>query len=126
MSDLSLNFKDDVLNASMGGRRRYRMINNADGTVSLEDVSSYDVTGSEFGSQQVNEMVKSLYGFIPDNVTFNDDGSISEVLGIGKKETAFNDDGSITETLTDKQGNKIINTTVFNADGSITSTVTNG
>lgn len=53
-STLPTNFKDDILNASMGGKRRYNLINNSDGTVSLEDASTYDQVGSEYGASQVN------------------------------------------------------------------------
>ena len=38
---LPVNFKDDILNSSMGGKRRYNLIQNSNGTVSLEDVTSY-------------------------------------------------------------------------------------
>lgn len=51
---LPVDFKDDVLNEQMGGRRKYRMINNPDGTVSFEDVTTYDQTGSNFGQAQIN------------------------------------------------------------------------
>lgn len=53
-STLPTNFKDDILNSSMGGKRRYKLINNSDGTVSLEDASAYDQVGSEYGASQVN------------------------------------------------------------------------
>lgn len=52
---LPTNFQDDILNASMGGKRRYRLINNTDGTVSLEDVTTYDQVGSNFGAGQTNQ-----------------------------------------------------------------------
>lgn len=51
---LPVDFKDDVLNEQMGGRRKYRMINNPDGTVSFDDVTTYDQVGSDFGQAQVN------------------------------------------------------------------------
>lgn len=51
---LPTNFKDDVLADSMGGKRRYRLVNNSDGTVSLEDVTTYTQEGSIFGQAQVN------------------------------------------------------------------------
>lgn len=51
---LPTNFQDDILNAGMDGRRRYRLIQNADGTVSLEDASVYDQVGSNFGAGQIN------------------------------------------------------------------------
>lgn len=51
---LPTNFKDDILNAGMNGKRRYRETTNSDGTVSLEDASVYDQVGSNFGAGQIN------------------------------------------------------------------------
>ncbi len=51
---LPVNFKDDIMNASMQNKRKYRLINNTDGTVSLEDVTTYDQVGSNFGAGQIN------------------------------------------------------------------------
>lgn len=49
-----VNFKDDIINSSMGGKRRYKIINNSDGTISLEDATTYDQVGSNFGASQLN------------------------------------------------------------------------
>lgn len=51
---LPVNFKDDILAPSMGGKRKYRLIDNGDGTYSLEDVTEYTQTGSDFGAGQIN------------------------------------------------------------------------
>lgn len=51
---LPVNFTDDLLAESMDGKRKYRIIDNGDGTVSLEDVSEYLQTGSAFGAGQIN------------------------------------------------------------------------
>lgn len=51
---LPVNFKDDILASSMGGKRRYNLIQNSDGTYSLEDVTDYTQTGSDFGAGQIN------------------------------------------------------------------------
>lgn len=51
---LPTNFKDDVLGSQMGGKRRYRIINNEDGTISLEDATEYSQTGSDYGAAQMN------------------------------------------------------------------------
>lgn len=51
---LPVNFKDDILEPSMGGKRRYNLIQNDDGTYSLEDVTDYTQTGSDFGAGQIN------------------------------------------------------------------------
>ena len=51
---LPVDFKDDIMNNAMGGKRRYRVINNSDGTISLEDATTYDQVGSNFGAGQMN------------------------------------------------------------------------
>lgn len=51
---LPVNFKDDILASSMGGKRRYNLIQNDDGTYSFEDVTEYTQTGSDFGAGQMN------------------------------------------------------------------------
>lgn len=51
---LPVNFKDDILASSMGGKRKYRIIDNGDGIYSFEDVTEYTQTGSDFGAGQIN------------------------------------------------------------------------
>lgn len=51
---LPTNFVDDILAPSMGGKRRFNLIQNDDGTYSLEDATEYTQTGSEFGAGQIN------------------------------------------------------------------------
>lgn len=51
---LPVNYVNDTLASAMNGLRRYRQINNADGTVSFEDVTDYDVVGNDFGATQLN------------------------------------------------------------------------
>lgn len=51
---LPVNFKDDILASSMGGKRKYRIIDNGDDTYSFEDVTDYTQTGSDFGAGQIN------------------------------------------------------------------------
>ena len=69
MADLPVNFKDDILAASMGGKRRYNMIQNEDGTVSFEDVTTYQQEGSNFGAAQINATNASVNGKVAlDNV----------------------------------------------------------
>ena len=54
MANLSVDFKDDIL-ASSNPKRKYQLIHNSDGTVSLEDVTVYQQNGSNFGAKEVNE-----------------------------------------------------------------------
>lgn len=55
MAELPTNFKDDILAETMGGRRRYQMIQNEDGTVSFVDVTQYEQIGSDFGQAEINQ-----------------------------------------------------------------------
>ncbi len=54
MAELRTDFKDDILAEAMGGRRRYQMIQNEDGTVSFVDATEYEQMGSEFGQAEIN------------------------------------------------------------------------
>lgn len=51
---LPTNFVDDILSPSMGGKRKYRIIDNGDDTYSFEDATDYTQTGSDFGAGQIN------------------------------------------------------------------------
>jgi hypothetical protein len=41
MSELRTDFKDDVLDVTQNEKRKYRIIHNDDGTISLEDDSVF-------------------------------------------------------------------------------------
>lgn len=75
MADLKTTYKDDVLDTSKNTKRKYNMIQNSDGTVSLDDVTEYTQQGDDFGSAdinatntRVNEIDKSLTA--SDNLKF--------------------------------------------------------
>ncbi len=57
---LPTNYKNDVMSASMNNRRRYSMIHNDDGTVSLVDVTAYEQIGSDFGAAEINAMNEAI------------------------------------------------------------------
>ena len=48
---LKTNYKDDIFT---GDYRKYRQINNSDGTISLSDVTQYSQTGDKFGASDIN------------------------------------------------------------------------
>lgn len=50
-------YKDDILDTSVNTRRKYRMIQNADGTVSFEDATTYLQIGDNFGAADINELL---------------------------------------------------------------------
>lgn len=47
---LKTNFKDDIFS----GARRYQMVTNDDGTVSMVDVTVYTQEGDRFGANEIN------------------------------------------------------------------------
>lgn len=54
MADLKTNYKDDVLNTSKNEKRKFRMIQNDDGTVSFDDATEYMQQGDAFGAADIN------------------------------------------------------------------------
>lgn len=57
---LKTDYKNDELNVEANTRRKYNMITNPDGTVSFEDVTSYNVVGDTFGAQDINETNEAI------------------------------------------------------------------
>lgn len=54
MMALNTNYVDDIL-ASSNTQRKYKITNNTDGTVSIEDVTEYQQIGSRYGAKDINE-----------------------------------------------------------------------
>lgn len=57
---LPTNFVDDILAPSMGGKRKFTITDNGDGTYEIEDVTEYTQTGSDFGAGQINATNKAV------------------------------------------------------------------
>ena len=53
--DLRTDYKDDILDSSVNTKRKYNIIENEDGTKSLEDVSVYTQEGDSFGAVDINK-----------------------------------------------------------------------
>ena len=51
---LKENYKDDILDVSVNTKRKYRMTENPDGTISLEDETVYTQEGDSFGASDMN------------------------------------------------------------------------
>lgn len=67
MAELKTDYIDDVLDTEKNTRRKYNMITNSDGTVSLEDVTEYTQVGDSFGSKDINatnEILNKFQSFI--------------------------------------------------------------
>lgn len=52
---LPTNYQDDVLKSTMGGKRRYNITGNSDGSKCFDDVTQYDKVGSNFGAADMNK-----------------------------------------------------------------------
>lgn len=64
ITKLPVNFKDDVIDTSVSDKRRYNLIENSDGTTSLEDVTTYTQIGSDFGAEQINQTNRTVNSLI--------------------------------------------------------------
>lgn len=81
-----------------------------------------DKTSEQSGTEINRANLMAIQGFIASNITFNDDGSITETNANGEiLTTVFKTDGSIEQIFV---GSKTITkTTTFNNDGSITEAI---
>lgn len=77
MADLKTNYVDDILDTSINTQRRYNKINNADGTVSLEDVTVYSQSGDNFGAADINKTNEEVNQL---NRNFNTLGGFTPVI----------------------------------------------
>ena len=57
---LKENYKDDILDVSVNTKRKYRMTENTDGTISLEDETVYTQEGDSFGASDLNAMAHAI------------------------------------------------------------------
>ena len=60
MSLLPTNYQNEILNARMGNRRQYQIIDNNNGTVSFIDVTEYDRDGSIFDADDINNICTAI------------------------------------------------------------------
>lgn len=78
-----------------------------------------DETSETLGTDINRENLMAVQGFIAKNITFNEDGSITETNAKGEVLTiTFNEDGSITETFVGEK--TITKKTIFDEHGNIT------
>lgn len=96
---LPAEFQDDIMNNSMGGRRRYRIINNSDGTISFEDATIYEQVGSNFGAGQINAINQAV------NESFDKNKIVKDLETIG----AITEEGYVPDSLALKELNNSLN-----------------
>ena len=80
---LPVNFQDDILNSAMDGKRRFKLIPNSDGTYSLEDATTYDQVGSNFGAGQINATNQAVNESADKNKVIQDIEAIRNVTEDG-------------------------------------------
>lgn len=60
MADLKTDYKDDVLDTSVNTKRKWIITENGDGTVTIEDATTYSQTGDIFGSADLNAITLAV------------------------------------------------------------------
>lgn len=98
MADLKEDYLDDVLDVTKNTQRRYRMVQNEDGTVSFEDVTDYSQIGDSFGAKDVNAINEAING-------------LSETIGYSSK-NLLDCSGLVEDTI-----NGVTFTPVYDANG---------
>lgn len=71
MADLKTNYVDDVLDTTKNQLRKYRQIQNDDGTVSFVDVTEYTQVGTSFGAKDINDTnaaINDVNGKLPEYI----------------------------------------------------------
>ena len=54
MAQLRTDYKDEILDVSVNAKRKYRQVDNGDGTISFVDVTEYSQQGDPFGAGDIN------------------------------------------------------------------------
>lgn len=83
MADLPTNLKDDILNSSVNTRRKYRMIENGDGTYSFEDATEYIQVGDGYGAGLINETNRQVNARVEKAVVVRDLETIGAITQPG-------------------------------------------
>lgn len=107
MADLPTNLKDDILDSSVNTRRKYRMIENGDGTYSFEDLTEYNQVGDEYGAGLINETNRQVNARVEKAVIVRD----LETIG------AITQPGFIPDALAVKDVNRSLGGLSFGTDG---------
>lgn len=110
-STIPVNYLDDILSASMNGKRKWKLTDNGDGTVTLEDVSEYDQVGSVFGAGALNTLGQAV----------NDSVDKSKVLNTLEENAASTDDENVAGSKALAELNKKTDTikTYVGSDGKL-------
>lgn len=110
MTALPANYQDDILNASMAGKRRYKQTTNTDGTISLDDATTYDQVGTDFGAGDVNNIVQAIFNHYAG--LENSSTSIAENASGETVITANNEDAATVTVIAESGGVTTITATI--------------
>ena len=97
---LPTNYRDDILNPSADGKRKYIMSYNQDGTVSFEDVTPYEQVGSDYGAGDINTTNEAV------NESFDKNKLIKDLDTIN----ALTEEGYAPDALAFKELNESLGT----------------
>lgn len=64
---LKTNYQDDIINTEVTDKRQYELINNSNGTVSLDDKTTYLQIGSNYGAEDINKANDTINQLIEAN-----------------------------------------------------------
>ena len=104
---LPTNYRDDILNPSADGKRKYIMSYNQDGTVSFEDVTPYEQVGSDYGAGDINTANEAI------NESFDKNKLVKDLDTIN----ALTEEGFAPDALAVKQLNESLGGLRFGYDG---------
>lgn len=110
MADLPTNYYDDILSASMNGKKKFRLTyrNGTTEEVTIEDISEYDQYGSKFGAGDINKTNQAV------NEKFDSDDVVDPML---TTEPGFAADAYQTKLQLEEQNKKLVsNGTSFHFD----------
>lgn len=99
---LPTNYRDDILNPSADGKRKYVMSYNQDGTVSFEDITPYEQVGSDFGAGDINSANEAI------NESFDKNKLVKDLDTIN----ALTQEGFAPDALAVKQLNKSLGVSI--------------
>lgn len=97
---LPTNYRDDILNPSAEGKRKYVMTYNQDGTVSFEDVTPYEQVGSDYGAGDINTTNEAVNESFDKNKLIKDLDTINALT-----EEGYAPDALAFRELTNSLGN---------------------
>lgn len=116
---LRTDFKDDIINTEISDKRRYEMIDNPDGTISLEDMTTYYQIGSMYGAEQINKTNETINALI--DKTSKIDNTPDEEKNVAYAEEAGNaETADLAESTKKLQTARKINGVEFDGTKDIT------